>query len=222
MIQEDFDPRLKWPFTSEIVGSSFSGKTTLLCNIIRNLEDVIDKVPDRIIYVYKVAQPFFDEFSQISFVNDDNEILQIENIKKLNGLTWLIWDDCLPESEYLRLLYTVYSHHLNLSVTICLQNLFSKQVSALREVSLNCHYLFLTRSPRAIDSIRIFAKQCFGEHYRAFMEIYDTVMADIFTYILVDTHPRSPFHHKVRTKIIPRIDGPMEIFVLGNKNVKRN
>jgi len=219
MIKEDFDPRLKWPFTSEIVGSSFSGKTTLLCNIMNNIEDVLDTIPDRILYVYRVSQPFFQDFPNVNFIKDpDNEILEIDNLKALNGLTWIIFDDCLPESEYLRLMYTVYSHHLNLSITICLQNLFSKQVSALREVSLNCHYLLLTRSPRSVDSIRIFARQCFGENFRAFMEIWDEiVMSNIFTYLLVDTHPRSPFHHKIRTKIIPKVDGPMELFVPNKK-----
>jgi len=222
-MQQVPDIRMKWPFSSIIAGSSFSGKTHLLFKIIKNIESVMNTSPDIIFYCYNLFQPIFNDFPQVTFVQGaDNEKTSESNLKKLSqqGIkVYLIYDDCTPNGNFLKELYTVLSHHLNLSVTILVQNLFCKDIKELRTVSLNCHYTIFLCSPRAVDSVRHFARQVFAENYPMFMEVYDCIVnKQLFGYLFVDCHPQSLSYLKLRSKIFDE-EGPTEIFLPLNEKI---
>ena len=62
-------------------------------------------------------------------------------------------------------LFTKGCHHRNLSVIFILQNIFHRG-KELRDVSLNCHYLVLFKSPRDSSQIIHLAKQMFPGHVK--------------------------------------------------------
>lgn len=88
-------------------------------------------------------------------------------------------------------LFTKGCHHRNLSVIFILQNIFHR-VKELRDMSLNCHYLFLFKSPRVSSQVNDLARQIFPGHVK-YMQYMDG-----------DLKPETPIDFRLRTNIFPR------------------
>ena len=56
------------PFNCFVEGPSQSGKTNLIFEILKNLNNLIDKSIERIIFCYSTWQPFYDQLK--SFVEN--------------------------------------------------------------------------------------------------------------------------------------------------------
>ena len=59
---ESVDVSIKWPFKWTLVGSSGSGKTNFVLNVIKKAEHLFDQKPDRVIIIYKVFQDIYNDF----------------------------------------------------------------------------------------------------------------------------------------------------------------
>ena len=66
--------------------------------------------------------------------------------------------DIIENSGYYRQIWTVLSHHLNITCIALLHNLFAKD---LRTISLNTHRIVLTKSLRDSSQISYLSRQCF-------------------------------------------------------------
>ena len=60
----DFDPVIKHPFTSMVIGPTQYGKTYFVLRLI-SCSNVIDKPPERILWCYDFFQNIFRSFSNI-------------------------------------------------------------------------------------------------------------------------------------------------------------
>ena len=81
------------PFSMLLVGPSGSGKTTYVTKLLQNLDTMIDKNIEKVIWVYKVYQPLYDGVSpDVEFRKSISE----EDLSKSalnNKRTLLILDD---------------------------------------------------------------------------------------------------------------------------------
>ncbi|CAF1128082.1 unnamed protein product [Brachionus calyciflorus] len=151
------------PFTCLIAGPTQSGKTYFVRNILKSLHLMIDKKINRIIYCYSAYQPFFESLKtfNIEFVEG------IPNLDDINASdsNLIILDDLLKECQdnsIIQNLFTVDSHHKNLSVFLLSQNLFP-QGKCSRPISLNCHYIVVFNNPTNRSQIYSLARQMFPQ-----------------------------------------------------------
>ena len=62
----DFDPRLRVPFSCQIVGPSGCGKTFFVKSVLENCQDVLSQVPENIVWIYTSFQPMYDELQKMN------------------------------------------------------------------------------------------------------------------------------------------------------------
>jgi hypothetical protein len=134
------------PATILVSGPTQSGKTSLLVEILRNAKTMISPPPDRIVYCYSRIQ---DTFSSIPGIELHEGLPDADEFDpNLNNV--LIMDDLMEQSESnpdVQTLFTVDSHHKNITIFLISQNLYSKGKCA-RTISLNCNYMIIFNNPR--------------------------------------------------------------------------
>ena len=146
------DPRWKHPFPALVAGPTCCGKSHFVKRLLEFGEDMIEGAPENIIWCYGIYQPAYDEMQRnipnITFVEgvpSDLESMINPSIRNL-----VVIDDLMQElsnDQRITSLFTKGCHHRNLSVIFILQNIFHRG-KELRDMSLNCHYLVLFKSPR--------------------------------------------------------------------------
>ena len=83
MSSKAMDLSIKWPFKWCLVGSSGSGKTNFSLEIIRHAHRLFDKVPSKIVIVYKEVQDIYNHFNDYipTYLYHEDEI-DFEEITK--------------------------------------------------------------------------------------------------------------------------------------------
>lgn len=194
------------PFTCLIAGPSQSGKTTLLKQILLFNNILINPAPQKIIYCYSAWQSMYDEIKNtLSNVEFFEGIFDISHIDSTIA-TLIIFDDLINECENnqsILNLFTIDSHHKNISVFLLSQNLFSKGRHS-RTISLNCSYIIIFKNPRDKSQIQVLARQMFPDKISFFMEaFYDTINSGGHSYIFLDLKQNTLEKNRVQTGIIP-------------------
>ena len=147
------DPRWKHPFPALVAGPTCCGKSQFVKRLLESGEEMIDGAPENIIWCYGMYQPAYDEMLKtipnITFVEGIPSDLKSMIDPSIRNL--IVLDDMMKElsnDQRITNLFTKGCHHRNLSVIFILQNIFHRG-KELRDMSLNCHYLVLFKSPRA-------------------------------------------------------------------------
>jgi hypothetical protein len=115
----------------------------------------------------------------------------------------IILDDLIAsvmKSPKAEKLFTMGSHHRQLTVILVSQNLFY-QARAARTINLNMHYLVLYRSLRDKSQIKCLAQQIYPGQVGSFMEVYNDIHKTPFNYLLIDLHPHSDDEYRLRRRI---------------------
>lgn len=189
---------LKWkhPSTCMVTGPSQCGKTELVRKIIAS--KIYEHEIKNILWCYSVWQPWFLEHKEIKFINglpteeDASDLIIIDDL--MNDLTLNVAH-----------MFTVGSHHKHYSIILITQNLFPR-VKAMRDISLNTHYLIMFRNNRDLSQANCFARQAFPGNSIYFMDAYKKATVEPYTYLLVDIHPRTPEDQRLRQSIFPEKD----------------
>ena len=109
----------------------------IVCSNVQNIYEDLIKTKD-------VKKIFYE-------MPTENEILDLAQIGKKKGGTILILDDILPEiekaSNFIQKLFTETCHHNDMSVFLCVQNLFYNN-GVFRTLSRNAGYLIPFKNPR--------------------------------------------------------------------------
>lgn len=180
---EDFV--FKCPTTITISGSTGCGKTTLLKKILRN-PNLFSIIPNRIIYCYGVWQESFNEMTGVEFRRG----IDIPNLD-ITQHTILIFDDLMSEivkSKTAEELFTLGSHHRNITVILLLQNLY-QQGPFSKTIMLNVLYVILMNNSRDLQQIKYLGRQLGLEH--TLEEAYKDCMKTRYGYLLVDLSPHN-------------------------------
>src|SRR4051794_33653949 len=105
------------PFCMLSLGPTGSGKTFAVAELLMRRAEVMEPVPDKIIYVYSVFQPIYYKLQQrIADITFTQNLGDIETLATRDSL--VVIDDCMTEIErgkYNKLVtdyFTKYCHHL--------------------------------------------------------------------------------------------------------------
>lgn len=193
----------KHPFTCLLAGPTQSGKSYLIRQILEQNIDLITPQIDRIIYCFSVWNPSFDVI-KLKNIELKQGLIDIDEINPdLNNL--IIIDDLLKECQdnvAIQSLFTIDSHHKNISVFLLSQNLFPKG-KCTRTISLNCHYLIIFNNPRDRSQIYTLARQVFPKKMNFLLESYqDAIENKPHSYLLLDLKQDTLDKNRVQTGIL--------------------
>ena len=131
--------------------------------------------------------------------------IDLESMINLSMRNLVVTDDLMHElsnDPQITSLFTKGSHHRNLSVIFILQNIFHRG-KELRDMSLNCHYLVLFKSPRDSSQVNHLAKQMFPGHVKYMQEAFQDATKRSYGYLLCDLKPETPSNFRLRSNIFP-------------------
>jgi len=195
---------LNHPFTCMMAGPSQSGKTTLLVNILKNNEILITPNPNRIVYCYKIYDKQIVQALSELQVEFNQGLPTLETFDK-NISNLIILDDLMEQvvkDREMQDLFTVNSHHSNISVFFLTQNLFT-QAKFSRTISLNCQYLILMNNPRDKQQIYTLGRQMYPTNPNYLVECYQDATRINYGYLFLDMSPSGDDKFRVQSNILP-------------------
>lgn len=205
-LDKPFSYQVSFPFTCVITGSSGSGKTFTIFDIIKNRKKYF-KEELNVVYCYGMWQENFKTFQienpEVVFVESIWEI--DENLKK-GEKTIVLLDDKISDLEfdpkqnrYVRDLFTKRSRHENLGVIVTTQVAFP---SKFRAISLNAKYLIFFSNKRDKSFINLvnrqFCPEVKGWLYNALKE---ATKNNPYGSITLDMNPQCPEVLNVRSHL---------------------
>jgi hypothetical protein len=195
--------KLVHPFTMIICGPSQSGKTSFAFRMLNDADRMIDRPPTKVLYCYNRYRPDPDQ----SMTNNVQFHRGLPSADMFDGLypALVVLDDLMTEMDKsVAELFTVVSHHADLSVVFVAHNLFPKNPHA-RTVSLNAHYVVLFKNVRDGAQFQVMARQMYGGNYRSkfAVEAMDDATRPPHGYLLLDLKPATDDRFRLRTGVFP-------------------
>lgn len=194
------------PFTCLIAGPTQSGKTHFIKEILKFKNIIISEPIERVVFCFSSWQPLFQDIKEIDPKIEFNEGIINFNEFNPNKRNLLILDDLVHDCENdtnILNLFTVDSHHKNISVFLLTQNLFS-QGKFFRTISLNSNYMVLFKNPRDKSQINVLARQIFPNNVGFFLESFsDAVENQSHSYLFLDLKQQTLEKNRVQTGILP-------------------
>lgn len=179
-----------------------SGKTTFTNNLIKNVDKLYSKTPQKIIISYSKNREQYIGGDNIEFVNGlDFDLQNISNIPTL-----IIFDDQMNDvvnNPKIQNLLTKGVHHNNQSVIYITQNIYNQGRFA-RDVRLNVHYMIIFKSPTFLSQVQCLGRQIFPEHPRFLLSAYKQATEKPFSYLYLSLHPETNDELRVRSGILPQ------------------
>ena len=220
------DVRFEHPSTWMIAGPSMSGKSSIVFKLLRNRQYMFKtKVPiRRVLYFYNQWQTPFDELLKNGVVDEfisqqpSNDLITTKlEMYKDNGGSIIIIDDKMQQlTKDISNLFTVLSHHLNITVFLLVQNLFHKDPE-MRNISLNSNYILLTKNPRDKAQIANYAKQFAPGRTKFVVQSFIEATKKPYGYLLFDHTQNGLDELRVRSNIFSD-EFPMRIWVDSKNN----
>ena len=193
--------KLQHPFTCIVSGPSGCGKSSLVKAIIQH--EVIKPRPDKILWLYAEDQPLYQSMKNVEFIQGIPEDLETRFQRRHNNV--LVLDDLMTQchsDERLTRLFSVGSHHKNLSIIFIIHNLFHYG-KEMRTVSLNSHYIILFKNPRDRLQISTLARQMYPGQSQFLVEAFQDATQEAYGYLIIDLKPTTPDKLRIRTGILP-------------------
>lgn len=193
--------KLQHPFTCIVSGPSGCGKSSLVKAIIN--EDMIDPRSETILWLYAEDQPLHRTLKNVEFEHGIPDDLEARFQKRHRNL--LVLDDLMTQlhsDERLTRLFSVGSHHKNLSIIFITHNLFHHG-REMRTLSLNSHYLVLFKNPRDQLQISTLARQMYPGKSKFLVEAFEDATQKAHGYLMIDLKPATPEQLRIRTQIRP-------------------
>lgn len=210
-----YDISFKSPFSWLICGGSGSGKTTHVLNFLTYKDDLMDKSCETVIYHYNQWQTSFDEFKKKGVVSEWVQGLpSIDDLKHKmvmnNGILLIIDDFYHQLNKDMVEIFTVLSHHGNISTILLSQSLFGAgNNNYFRQISLNSTYLSIFKNPRDNQQISILARQLKPNNWRKIVEAYFEATKNPYSYLFIDNHQKTCEEIRIRSKILPNEGFPI-------------
>ena len=193
--------QLLHPFTCIVSGPSGCGKSSLVKAILQH--DVINPLPDHILWLYAEDQPLYQSMKNVEFIQGIPDDLETRFERRHNNV--LILDDLMTQchsDERLTRLFSVGSHHKNLSIIFIIHNLFHYG-KEMRTVSLNSHYIILFKNPRDRLQISTLARQMYPGQSQFLIEAFHDATKEAYGYLIIDLKPTTADKLRIRTGILP-------------------
>ena len=144
----------------------------------------------------------------------ENEFLKLVSPYKNSAGSLCLFDDCLEDiNETNSKIFTKISHHEKCNVIFLTQNLFADN-KHYRVMSRNATYIIIMKNPRDVSQVKIFANQM-GVGENLLLDAYKAATKKAYSYLMIDLHPTTPEHIRLRTNIFPN-EMPMTVFMQKN------
>ena len=211
-------------FSMLVVGPTQCGKTYFVQQLLtKNCIEYPSEKPTQIYWFYNQWQPRYDALKRalkkrIQFTQGLPDLSEDLNEINPEYNNILVFDDLMSQaidSPVLSQLFT-QGRHRNASVILLLQNMFPKG-KFNTDISRNAQYMALFRSPSDRKQIDIIAERIFAKDRPNFMNVYGSVSAKPYGYILVDNQPKTTSEKQVvsdvfgKCKSYPHISTQSEI-----------
>jgi hypothetical protein len=180
-----------------ISGCSGSGKTELCRKIIEHRNHIFQNPPDRIIWLYKWRQAFFNDYKFIDFTQE----FPVDFEPTIHTL--LIADDIILEPEHLQAVCDLFirGRHLGISVILLSQATFLNNPH-YRLCQQNATHLFLFKAIRGRNQIETIGRQIFSRQALSdFLKAYADATQGPYGYLLIIFLPQE--NYRLRTNILP-------------------
>lgn len=200
------------PTTISVFAGTSCGKTHLVARILENLDWCFDTHVTSVYFFYAQYQPIYQELENtvqnITFFNSLPTAELLEGISNPEQHTLVILDDWgreAADSQIVESLFVRQSHHCNISVILLTQNLYFRG-SRQRTQNLNTHVNIFMKNPTGGDQISTFARQRYPGRSKEFISAFHKATAEPFTYLVIDSHPKTEPQYSIRTGIFPGDD----------------
>ena len=193
---ESFDTSFLHPFTAILSGPSGCGKTEFTKRLLTS--DMINTTFERVVWCYGAYQNI--GLPGIEYVDG----LDLASLKLDGRPTLIIIDDLMLEcvnSSFVSDLFSKKSHHNNCSVIMLIQNFFI-QGKHMRNITQNCHYIIIFKSPRDQQYVSVLAKQM---QCNFLPEAFKAATSKPYGYLLLDFKQSTPEHLRVRSNVLDDI-----------------
>lgn len=193
----------KFPCRVLVSGSSQSGKTSLISQILLNYKKSFQPVPQRIIYCAKFKDSVPDEIKNIvEIINEIPTEDFFSNLDK-NSRTLFILDDLMKESIESDTVLNLFlaGRHVGLGIIFLSQNIFSKGKYS-RDISLNCNYIILMRNVRDSTQIEYLSRQIFPNEKHFLTDIFKKYLKQPYPYLCLDLTQDADEFTRVRCDIL--------------------
>ena len=207
LLVNTMDVRFKTPANFYICSQSQSGKSYLVCSMLRDLKELFFPIPSKVLYCYGEFQKEFDELSKtlpnVQFVQGFPSDLY--DMTEAHDNSLVILDDLMSQcsnDQRVADLFTRGSHHRGISVLFLTQNLFPPGKLS-RTISLNSHYMIIFRNPRDSLGIATLARQMYPKNADYLLESFNDATKRPYGYLLLDLHQLTPEDIRLRTNILP-------------------
>ena len=200
------------PTTILICGCTQSGKTYFTKSLLQHANGMFSVPVDKIIYAYTEYQPIFDDMSRsIPNFTLHQGLPSKEDIEQYTegvNHTILVLDDLMlkiAQSQDCVHLFTVTSHHRNVTTVMLSQNLYPPGKYA-RTISLNCLNVILFKNYRDSRQVITFGSQVLPGQVSFFKAAYDSATRRNFWYLHVCLEPTQKREYQLRSCILPGED----------------
>lgn len=205
------------PATIIIAGGTGSGKTILTRSLLEHHKSVFTEMPvmPKVVWCYGIEQGTHKIPIPNILLHYNEGMIDGEFLRKCNPDV-LVIDDMMSEKsndQFVHNLFTKISHHMRITVIFITQNLYEKGQCKMKR---NAHYLFLMRNPSDKSQLSILGRQLYPRmksQLDHFYESYDDATSVKFGYLLIDVSPNSDENLKLKTNIIPDVNGRSNIIV---------
>lgn len=208
-----FDSRLIWPATMCVYGTSLSGKTSLVLDLIANRDKVFKVKVNKVFYIYTSMQKVFEEFVKVhpdvTFTTDQNDIPSNPEEPLL-----IIYDDKMiqfqsSDNTYISDVFIQKNHHSGVFTILILQSLFPKN---LKCVTSNSTYHIVFPNFRDKSALSHLARQvCPGQPQFLHEAMKDCCATQKFGYLLLDCSSSQHDKFRCRNFIYPTISSKIYV-----------
>ena len=197
--------KFKHPFCMLVAGPTQSGKTQWTVKFLKERHQRIEPPIDGILFCYAQWQDKYDTLKrEVPTTQFHKGIPTSETLRHLrNGI--LVLDDLMDaavKDQNIMNMFTVGSHHRNISVLFLMQNLFEKGRHA-RTISTNLQYMVLFKNARDQTQIRTLAMQVFPTDWRNFLKYYEEETNKEYGHVILDLHPHTRSHERIVKSYTP-------------------
>ena len=191
------------PFSMLVAGSSLSGKTSFVTNLIQNRESHIDQPIHRIYWCYgqytkelqKLKSTVGEKLKLIEGLPDNLGDMVAENDSEIPLNSIIVLDDLVHEvsnSEQVAKLFTQGVHHLNVSVICIIQDIFYSGGKFRKTLLRYAHYLSVFKSTMDMSLIDLIGRKVMPRQQKLFAQLFDNATKEPFSYLFISGHPKSP------------------------------
>ena len=211
---------IRHPANILLSGSTGTGKTHIVYNLIKNKHFVCEKPYKKIFYFFSEWQNKFSDMENENLVDGFFQGMpDMTTLKKIispgkKEETLVVFDDLMHQvTPVTANCFSVIGSRFNTSFCFLSQVLFNNDQN-YKIINTNSHYIFLTKSPRVVSQLVPLARQIAPyEGGKELKEAFDLATKDKnYGYLLIDLHNKCPDNLRYKSNLFPE-EFPVEVYV---------